>query len=792
MPNYTKNYNLIKPNKTENYDIEDVTNKNMDILDEELFGKEDKVPGKGLSTNDFTNEYKNKLDGLENYDDTELINKLNEQVQKNNLQEQKIEELQSQITNLQEENTQLKDQIPNGQSTGNPIYIKDSSNLEASIRLNGGDKQVVTELGENILDSTEYNGIEITEDTNTGFGLSFLPLKLGEPLVPGNYSFAMFFTDGTVSGSNVSLNLYDSNNSLVTTSSSLFNFTEEQIAEIANYRIFTNTTGLELYMGKTIQGAMLVKGSTKPSVYKEFIHASPTPNNPSKVETVGSNINIFDKSLSPAHIAVATATELENGIRIACTSSGQGTACVYKVKDITNLKGKTFTVKANWIASADNKGRMILGLCDTNGQNRIMGPINNTPNTAISYTIPDTLSTSTYLALWLYANSSGTAQAGDYVDYTDIKIEPGNQATAYSPYGMGSVEIDVSNKQLFNIRDLVKGMGALNLDEEDFVTVTVDNSGGTSTKYYNVYTNPSKLIKPNTKYYLIMEIKKVSGTGNIFNHSTNETDHKPQFSGSKGYNFTNLIVGDIKIDEITSLEDLTNSNSMLRTFLSFNTGQSGSITFRISVLEEEPTAEIFEYTKYEQQTKIMPIQQEMLEGDYIEDVEHHGWNKLILDGTENIQTNPFGTNSFIITLPTSAPAKISETEIIVLSTHFKGIALEDRGNSGDNVCYIESTGLTFTIRNTEFTTLEAFKSYLAEQYSAGTPVIVYYKLATPIDLELTEEQKEAKKINTYKNVTNIVADNELATLDVTYKKDQNTVNKNYEDRIAALEAAILS
>ena len=34
--------------------------------------KVDKVPGKGLSTNDFTNEAKNKLDSLENYDDTEI------------------------------------------------------------------------------------------------------------------------------------------------------------------------------------------------------------------------------------------------------------------------------------------------------------------------------------------------------------------------------------------------------------------------------------------------------------------------------------------------------------------------------------------------------------------------------------------------------------------------------------------------------------------------------------------------------------------------------------------------
>ena len=33
MPNYTQNYNLVKPQKSENYDIDKVTNQNMDIID---------------------------------------------------------------------------------------------------------------------------------------------------------------------------------------------------------------------------------------------------------------------------------------------------------------------------------------------------------------------------------------------------------------------------------------------------------------------------------------------------------------------------------------------------------------------------------------------------------------------------------------------------------------------------------------------------------------------------------------------------------------------------------------
>lgn len=64
MPNYTNYYSLIKPKKGENYDVDETTGKNMDIIDTELHRKVEKQPGKGLSSNDFTDGYKNKIDTL--------------------------------------------------------------------------------------------------------------------------------------------------------------------------------------------------------------------------------------------------------------------------------------------------------------------------------------------------------------------------------------------------------------------------------------------------------------------------------------------------------------------------------------------------------------------------------------------------------------------------------------------------------------------------------------------------------------------------------------------------------
>lgn len=110
MAEYTTHYNLKKPAKNENYNI-DVANENNDIIDEKLYGKVDKKAGKDLSTNDFTNEYKKKLDNLKNYDDSEVI----KQITSFNERAGKVEEANTEISKnvevLQEEQTTQNENI---------------------------------------------------------------------------------------------------------------------------------------------------------------------------------------------------------------------------------------------------------------------------------------------------------------------------------------------------------------------------------------------------------------------------------------------------------------------------------------------------------------------------------------------------------------------------------------------------------------------------------------------------------------------------------------------------------
>ena len=96
------------------------------------------------------------------------------------------------------------------------------------------------------------------------------------------------------------------------------------------------------------------------------------------------------------------------------------------------------------------------------------------------------------------------------------------------------------------------------------------------------------------------------------------------------------------------------------------------------------------------------------------------------------------------------------------------------------------------IRVNEDTTLDMLKTILKEKYEAGNPIVIYYKLAEPIDLELTEEQKAIReqKLHTYKNVTNISLSNELASIDVTYKKDLETEHNKLQEKNNNLQSQI--
>lgn len=321
---------------------------------------------------------------------------------------------------------------------------------------------------------------------------------------------------------------------------------------------------------------------------------------------------------------------------------------------------------------------------------------------------------------------------------------------------MGSVEIDVVNKNLYNGKNEIGGInndGSLNNNADRWRAIdyiNVENSTDISINIYNITTTGAL-----GKYCLY----------------------------DKNYNF----LSSTQIININTVVNVSNVSYFRFWFLNDKVPTNTKIQVETG---STPTT----YAQHQSQTAIMPIQQEMLTGDYISSVEHHEWGKLVLTGNENFAQaqNANKLNYFYLNY------NLIKIKGKIISNMLKSVKSGEIWNktSYDDVVQVSDNKQTINIMlsDTTITTLQQFKEKLKELYNAGTPIIIYYELATPVNLELTVEQKSIRdtKLYTYKNITNIDISDELASIDVEYKKDQDTINKNYENRLAALEAASIS
>lgn len=175
-----------------------------------------------------------------------------------------------------------------------------------------------------------------------------------------------------------------------------------------------------------------------------------------------------------------------------------------------------------------------------------------------------------------------------------------------------------------------------------------------------------------------------------------------------------------------------------------------------------------EYIKHQSQTAIMPIQQEMLDGDYIKDVEHHEWGKAILSGNEDviIDGTYSGITQFKIAI-LNVKKQSNPSEICVLSNYFLGVEWNNSWTKNNSI--VNRSDNSVRVMTSKYTTIDGFKAWLKSKYDEGNPVIVYYKLATPTNLKLAEEQKAIRNtlVNAYEPTTDISSRDNLSILEVS-------------------------
>ena len=365
-----------------------------------------------------------------------------------------------------------------------------------------------------------------------------------------------------------------------------------------------------------------------------------------------------------------------------------------------------------------------------------------------------------YLLVKIY-NTFATEQ-NTYNDLiSSVKIEKGTVATPYSPYGMGNVEIDVVNKNLLNIAN----------------TEETTKSGIT----YSIKNGILKLTGTATASFYIQLSKNIKIKKGKYTHSSSYIQSGLYVSfDDLGYLMISATAGKKRTFELT--EDTT-----YKTY--FIWIDKGTVLNNIEIkLQLEVAATATDFVEHQSQTITMPIQQEMLEGDYIKDVEHHEWGKITLNGNENefLVTSTIGSDLIAIVFNIDKIKRYSVAKIIcdMFTTKILGSVTDI--NNKNNVRFFEgiakhsnedSLQVVISIKRNrlESEDLDGVKKWLR----INKPT-VYYQLATPTNLELTTEQKAIReqKLYTYKNITNIAVSDELASVDISYIKDLDAMFDN--------------
>ena len=205
-------------------------------------------------------------------------------------------------------------------------------------------------------------------------------------------------------------------------------------------------------------------------------------------------------------------------------------------------------------------------------------------------------------------------------------------------------------------------------------------------------------------------------------------------------------------------------------------GNADSETFEFQLWAE--LNNVTDYIVHQEQNYEMTVQQEMLEGDYLDfenEKEIHYWEKKILNGTEGFSVgtapNQIKTTYFTMSYINDT---LSSYAINCKCENLKAYTGNDLWNQDVEGIAQSRSQLVIRLSKEVASTEEELNQYLAENN-----ITVYCK-KTETELDFTETQKqealEIKKARTYKNVTNVMSTDKVSPIyALTYKKDLETL-----------------
>lgn len=510
----------------------------------------------------------------------------------------------------------------------------------------------------------------------------------------------------------------------------------------------TSVVGTNSVFNNLILEISIVEGTTAKE-YEDYTGGKPSPSTEyqQEIETVGNNINI----LPGKEYWEQGSVDNKTGEPFSST---------------TRIRNKGFIgvePKTNYFASIqnddyafvniilyDNKGTYIKDYYSIN--NAIKGA------KALLIAIPENC----YNIKAILKNADDTSNITvDEYPQIRAKFEKGDIQTPYSAYNQGSVEIVKRNENLLSIAEQTRfNNGTTATFKDGKVTLT-----GTATSNWTFLTLTKTPFKLTPGEYTM---DNLSGYQLEPSFWYSDTDSKRVYINGSSKTF--IIEKNVQFLSIG--------------LSGFKAGDVLNLDFPIKLVAG---TELGEWVEPKSETYILPIQEEMLEGDYIDNVEHHKWQKLILNGTENVIRIAANHGKYIFGIDTELQAISTKSEEIKeiycnVATQtsrgilFSNITADCISYGSDNNYYRD---IVLSCMDTYNMTVEEFKAWIKERYDAGNPVVIYYQLATPIELELTDEQKAISKyLQPYDTGTAILVTDKLATITASYTKKGENNDEN--------------
>ena len=592
------------------------------------------------------------------------------------------------------------------------LYVEDASDLPAVLTIEGNHYQETQEGTDNLAVLNEgsitqdgitvsvQNGVATVSGTNTNNEATYI--TIGTAYLYANKTYYLRKEQGTAIGG---YSLYKNGQA------KWFEATGESSIEVSE-------TG-EWSVRYSVGANASVSGTLKFGVYEnaetEYVvgkKAVPSVEYPSPVRAVGDNVNMFNVWESGTISNSGNIESSDIAIRTAdFISVKSNTSYTYKIYDetISNIALFEYDENSNFIKVMYNL---------------------NTEQTIV------TSETTRKVKMRIVSTDLSTK----------MKFEEGTEATSYSPYGQGSVEV---RKLTENVIDLSKAIALYNTEITE-----IDEENGVIKVHRTNTQDPSIQIFCNLP----------AGQYTMLHNSHN-------FGQVSVYEKNKIVdIGSEKYKIFNATENITDiriySESELPTDYEINFSDI------ILVAGNVPREDI-KYTKYQEQSYILDIQKPMLLGDYfVKEAdgwkEVHIWNKLIFTGQENWNNSGASTDEiFVATLDIE-----NGVDGYGYSNYFKywgGIKISYFS------VYNNGVNIRFCMDGAEIKTIEEFKAWLQQKNTEGNPVCVYYRLATPTKLDLTEEQKEVlqqlNNLDLYKGTNNIYTDQDLALLQLDYIVD---------------------